>query len=45
MKKQKFKKNQDRIRNLKDNIKLSNIWIIEVPEGEEEEQWKTYLEK
>ena len=24
--------------NLQDNIKCSNIWIIRVPEGEEEEQ-------
>ena len=40
MKKQEFKKkkNQERLRNLQDNFKCSNIWIIGVPEGEEEEQ-------
>ena len=38
MKKQKFKKNEERLRNLQDNFKRSNIRIIEVPEGEEEEQ-------
>ena len=38
MKKQKCKKNEERLRNLRDNFKLSNIWIIGVPEGEEEEQ-------
>ena len=38
MKKQEFKKNEERLRNLQDNLKNSNIWIIGVPEGEEEEQ-------
>ena len=38
MKKQEFKKNEDRLRNLQDNFKCSNIRIIGVPEGEEEEQ-------
>ena len=39
MKKQKFKKkNEERLRNLWDNLKCSNIQIIGVPEGEEEEQ-------
>ena len=38
MKKQKFKKNEARLRNLWDNFKCSNIWIIGVPEGEEEKQ-------
>ena len=38
MKKQEFKKNDDRLRNLWDNLKCSNIQIIGVPEGEEEEQ-------
>ena len=28
----------ERLRNLQDNLKCSNIWIIGVPEGEEEEQ-------
>ena len=27
-------KNEERLRNLQDNFKLSNIWIIGVPEGE-----------
>ena len=40
MKKQKFKKKkkEERLRNLQDNFKRSNIQIIGVPEGEEEEQ-------
>ena len=43
MKKQEFKKNEERLRNLWDipnlrNLKHSKIWIIGVPEGEEEEQ-------
>ena len=38
MKKQEFKKNEERHRNLWDNLKHSNIQIIGVPEGEEEEQ-------
>ena len=38
MKKQEFKKNEDRLRNLWDNFKRSNIRIIGVPEGEEGEQ-------
>ena len=38
MKKQEFKKNEERLRNLWDNLKHSNIQIIEVPEGEEEER-------
>ena len=37
MKKQEFKKNE-RLRNLQDILKRSNIWITGVPEGEEEEQ-------
>ena len=36
--------NEERLRNLQDNFKCSNIWIIGVPEGEEKEQeLKTYL--
>ena len=31
-------KNEERVRNLWDHFKCSNIWIIGVPEGEEEEQ-------
>ena len=38
MKKQEFRKNEERLRNLQDILKRSNIRIIEVPEGEEEEQ-------
>ena len=40
MKKQEFKKkkNEERLRNLWDNFKRFNFWIIGVPEGEEEEQ-------
>ena len=33
-----IQKNEERLRNLWDNFKCSNIWIIVVPEGEEEEQ-------
>ena len=36
--KSRTQKNEDRIRNLQENFKCSNIQIIEVPEGEEEEQ-------
>ena len=38
MKKQEFKKNEERLRNLRDNFKHCNVQIIRVPEGEEEEQ-------
>ena len=38
MKNQEIKKNEERLRNLQDNFKRSNIQIIGVPEGEEEEQ-------
>ena len=38
MKKQEFKKNEERLRNLQDILKRSNIQIIGVPKGEEEEQ-------
>ena len=33
-----IQKYEERLRNFQDNFKLSNIWIIGVPEGEEEEQ-------
>ena len=36
--KKEFKKNEERLRNLQDNFKCSNIQIIGVPEGEEEKQ-------
>ena len=38
MKKQEFTKNEERLRNFWDNVKHSNIQIIGMPEGEEEEQ-------
>ena len=33
-----IQKNEERLRNFRDDFKHSNIWIIGVPEGEEEEQ-------
>ena len=33
-----IQKNEERLRNLWDNLKHSNIWTIGVPEGEEEDQ-------
>ena len=33
-----IQKNEERLRSLGDNFKHSNIWIIGVPEGKEEEQ-------
>ena len=33
-----IQKSEERLRNLRDNFKRSNIWIIGVPEEEEEEQ-------
>ena len=33
-----IKKNEESLRNLQDNFKHSNIWILGVPEEEEEEQ-------
>ena len=39
-------KNEERLRNLQDNLKCSNIQIIGVPEGKEEEQeMENFLEK
>ena len=38
MKKEKFKKSEERLRDLQNNFQCSNIQIIGVPEGEEEEQ-------
>ena len=38
MKKQELKKSEEWLMNLWDNLKRYNIWIIGVPEGEEEEQ-------
>ena len=34
----KIQKNEERMRNLQDNFKHSNIWIIGMPEGEQEKQ-------
>ena len=34
-----IQKNEERLRNLWDNFKCSNTWIIGVPEGEEEEEF------
>ena len=46
MKKEEFKKNEERLRNLQDILKHSNIQIIGAPEGEQEQQkLKTYLNK
>ena len=45
MKIQEFKKNEEKLRNLQDNFKHSNIWIIGVPEGEEEQQIENLFEK
>ena len=33
-----IQKNEKTLRNLRDNFKCSNIWIIGLPEGEKEEQ-------
>ena len=33
-----MKKNEERLWNLWDNLKRSNLWIIRVPEGEEQQQ-------
>ena len=38
MKKQEWKKNEERLRNLWDNFKHPNTQIIGVPEGEEKEE-------
>ena len=33
-----IQKNEERLRNLQDILKRSNIWIIGLPKGEEEQQ-------
>ena len=38
MKKQECKNNEERLRNLCDNFKHSNLWTTGMPEGEEKEQ-------
>ena len=45
MKKQEFQKNEERLRNLQDIFRRSDIRIIGVPEGEEEEQEMENFEK
>ena len=40
-----IQKNEERLRNLWDNFKCSNIRIIVVPEEEEEHNLKAYLKK
>ena len=45
MKKQEFKKKMERLRNLWDNFKHSNIRIIGVPEEEEEQEIENLFEQ
>ena len=40
-----IQKNEDRLRNLQDILKRSNIRIIVVPEGEEEQKVENFLNK
>ena len=40
-----IQENEERLRNLQDNSKHSNIQIIGMPEGEEEQEIKNLLEK
>ena len=40
-----IQKNEDRLRNLWANFKFSNIWIIGVPEEEEEQEIENLFEK
>ena len=41
-----IQKSEERLRNLQDNFKFSNIWIVGVPEGEKKEQeMENLLEK
>ena len=37
-KEKRFRKNEEGLREMQDNMKLNNIHIIRIPEGEEEEQ-------
>ena len=45
MKKYEFRKNEEGLRNLQDNFKHSNIWIIGVPGEEEEEDIENLFEQ
>ena len=45
MKKHEFKKNEERLRNLQDSFRHSNIRIIAVPEEEEGQEIENLLEK
>ena len=45
MKKQEFKKNEERLLKLFDNLKHSNIWIIGVPEGDQQQEIENLFEK
>ena len=40
-----IRKNEEKLRNLQDNFKRSNIWIIGVPEGEEGQEIENLFEK
>ena len=40
-----IQKNEEKLWNLRDNFKCSNIWIIGVPEGEEQEIWTNNVGK
>ena len=40
-----IQKNEDRLRNLQDIFKRSNIWIIGVPEGEQEQEIENLFEQ
>ena len=45
MTKQESKKNEERLRILWDNLKHSNIWIIGLPKGEQEQEIETLFEQ
>ena len=45
MKKQEFRKNEEELRDLWDNFKCSNIWIIGVPEEEQQQEIVNLFEK
>ena len=38
-------KNEESLRNILDNIKCNNIYIMGIPEGESEQGLRTYLKK